>query len=183
MAKLHDDTGHAGRESTYHRVATRYYWEDCYENVRKFVASCKPCQHKSKLRHEESLYPSQVVPLFHTLAIDVVYLPDCMGYNCVCIVRDDFSGWPEAKQMKNPTAAKVAKFIWEDVICRHGVFGKIKIDGGTEFKGAVIHHLKKYGIARVQISAYNSKANGMVERGHQPIIATLIGLTNGGKKQ
>ena len=85
--------------------------------------------------------------------------------------------------MGTPTSAKVAKFIWEDIICRHGVFGKMKVDGGSEFKGAVIKCLRKYGIKRVQISAYNSKANGMIEGGHKPIIAALIALTQGGKKK
>ena len=183
LTEIHDGTGHAGRESTYHRVADRYYWEGCYEDVRKFVASCKPCQHKSKLRQEEALFPMKAVPLFHSLAIDVVYLPDCYGYKCLVVVRDDFSGWVEAKPMGTPTSAKVAKFIWEDIICRHGVFGKMKVDGGAEFKGAVIKILRKYGIGRVQISAYNSKANGMVEGGHKPIIAALIALTQGGKKK
>ena len=33
----------------------------------------------------------------------------------------------------------------------------------------------------VVILAYNSKANGMIERGHRPIKAALAKLTNGGK--
>lgn len=37
------------------------------------------------------------------------------------------------------------------------------------------------GITRTMISAYNAKANGMIGRGHQPIIAALIALTEGGK--
>jgi hypothetical protein len=111
-----------------------------------------------------------------------VKLPECKGYDCLVVARDDFSGWPEAKPMKNPTSKKIAKFIWTDVICRHGLFGKLKVDGGSEFKGAVIKELNKLGIRRIMISAYNAKANGMVERGHQPIASALIALTMGGKK-
>ena len=112
-----------------------------------------------------------------------MYLPDCIDYNYIYIVRDNFSKQPEAKQIKNPTVAKVAKFIQEDIIYRYRVFEKIKINRRTKFKGAVIYYLKKYSITQVQISTYNSKANGMVERRYQLIIATLIGLTNEGKKQ
>lgn len=182
MTELHDKSGHAGRESTYHRVASRYYWEGCYEDVRDFVASCSDCQHKSKKRHEEALYPQRVVPLFHCIGIDVVKLPQCGMFDSLVVARDDFSGWVEAKPMKNPTSKKIAKFIYNDIICRHGVFGHIRLDGGPEFKGAVIKELNRLGIRRTTISAYNSKANGMIERGHQPIIVALIALTKRGKK-
>jgi len=182
IRELHDKTGHAGRESTYHRIAMRYYWEGCYDEVRRYVSSCKECQHRSKLRQEEALFPTKAAPLFHCIGIDVVKLPERERYDCLVVARDDFSGWVEAKPMKQADSRKVARFIWEDLICRHGLFGKLKVDGGSEFKKDVIKELEKYGIHRVVISAYNSKANGMIERGHQPLIAALIALTNGGRK-
>jgi reverse transcriptase-like protein/integrase-like protein len=181
MRELHDKTGHAGRESTYHRVAMRYFWEGCWIDCRKYVQECRACQHRDKTREEEALHPSRVVPIFGCVGIDVVKLPDCGPYNCLVVARDDFSGWPEAKPMKNPTAKKIAQFLWSDVICRHGVFGEIKVDGGGEFKKEVVRELQKLGIKRRIISAYNSKGNGMIERGHQPIINALLVLTAGGK--
>jgi RNase H-like domain found in reverse transcriptase/Integrase zinc binding domain len=182
IKELHDKIGHAGRESTFCLVASRYYWEGCYDYVRKYVNACKVCQHKSKRRQEEALYPTKAAPLFHCLGIDVVKLPDCKGYDSLVVARDDFSGWVEARPLKNPTSKKIAKFIWEEIVCRHGLFGQLKVDGGSEFKGAVIQELNKLGINRIVISAYNSKGNGMIERGHQPIIQALIALTMGGKK-
>jgi hypothetical protein len=182
IKELHDKIGHAGRESTFCLVANRYYWEGYYDYVRKYVNSCKICQHKSKKRQEEAMYPTKAAPLFHCLGIDVTKLPDCRGYDSLVVARDDFSGWVEARPLKNPTSKKIAKFIWEEIICRHGLFGQLKVDGGPEFKGAVIQELNKLGINRIVISAYNSKANGMAERGHQPIVQALIALTMGGKK-
>ncbi len=43
LAQLHDECGHKGRESTYRRVADRYYWNSCYSDVKAFVASCERC--------------------------------------------------------------------------------------------------------------------------------------------
>ena len=163
-------------------MAHRYYWEGYYDFVKTYVTSCKTCQHKSKRRQEEALYPSKAAPLFHSLGIDVVKLPDCKGFNSLVVARDDFSGWVEARPLHNPTSKKVAKFIWEEIVYRHGLFRHLKVDGGAEFKGAVIQELNKLGINRIVISAYNSKGNGMIERGHQPIIQALIALTMGGKK-
>ena len=179
---LHDELGHAGRETTYHKVATRYYWSNCYQYVRDYVESCPRCQLGRKGRLEESLFATEVATMFHTLSIDIVMLPNCRGYNSLLVCRDDFSGWPEAKPVRDATAEQVADFIWADIVCRHGVFGEMKVDGGTEFKGKVITRLAALGAGRIQISAYNSKANGGIERGHQPILNALIGLTDGGKK-
>jgi hypothetical protein len=178
---LHDHTGHGGRENTCRRVANRYFWEGCYTDVKKYVDGCLPCRQKEKRRKEEALYPQKAVPLFYRLNVDVVFLPNCGPYICLCIARDDFSGWPEVKPMGEPNSKKIAEFLFE-IICRHGVFGRVSVDGGKEFKQSVIDELKRLGVKRVVISAFNSKANGAIEVGHQPFIRALIALTEGGKK-
>ena len=58
LKDLHEESGHKGRESTYWRIFVRYYWEGCYEDTKKYVASCKECQLRSSLRLEEALYPT-----------------------------------------------------------------------------------------------------------------------------
>ena len=65
-------------------------------------------------------------------------------------------------------------------MCRHGCFGKLVVDGGPENKKYVAAFAEKYSIERVQISAYHSAANGMIERGHKPIVDALAKMTNGG---
>ena len=126
------------------------------------------------------MYASQVIPLFHRIALDVVYLPDSFGKTCLVIGRCDFSNWPEARALKGPvTSAMIAAFIWEDIICRHGLFGELRVDGGRENMGEVIRLLSEYDVRRIVISPYNSKANGQVERGHRPISDALIAMTRG----
>ena len=91
--------------------------------------------------------------------------------------------------MKSLTAERVAEcnflmyfffvFLWKDLICRHGCFGKLIIDGGAENKEVVKALLDKYGIKRMLTSAYHSQANGMVERGHRPIVDALAKIGEG----
>ena len=181
LGALHDEVGHRGRESTYARLAARYFWNGMYLDVRKYVDSCKKCQLKSKTRLEEALFPTRASRLFTDLAIDVVHLPNAEGYTGLVICRDKLSGWPEARALRTITAKAIADFIWQDVICRHGIFGRLTVDGGAEFKGEVIKILRKYGVKRVQISAYNAQANGKSEGGHKPIVNALIALTEGGR--
>jgi hypothetical protein len=64
-------------------------------------------------------------------------------------------------------------------VCRHSVFRRLVINGGPENQGVATAFTKKYGIERVQISAYNSKANGIVERGHRSISETLSKMGGG----
>jgi hypothetical protein len=76
-------------------------------------------------------------------------MPSCQGKNYLVVAREDLSGWVEARALGSANSASVAKFLWEDVVCRHGCFGRLVIDGGLENKGYVTAFTKKYGIERV----------------------------------
>src|SRR5580700_10947800 len=54
------------------------------------------------------------------------------------------------------------------------------VDGGPENKKHVERFVEKYGVKRVQISAYHAQANGMIERGHRPVTEALARMTDGG---
>ena len=75
-------------------------------------------------------------------------MPACRGKHYIVMARDDFSGWVEGRALGKATAQNVARFLWEDVICRHGCFGKLIVDGGPE---NVIELANRYGIKRVVV--------------------------------
>jgi hypothetical protein len=54
------------------------------------------------------------------------------GYKFIVFARDDLSGWVEERAIKENTARNVARFLYEDVICRHGCPQRIIIDGGSK---------------------------------------------------
>ena len=81
------------------------------------------------------------------------------------------------------TTKAVADFIWQDIIYQHGLFGRITINGSTEFKKEVIEILRKYKVKRVQISAYNAQASRKIKGGHKLIINALIILTTDRKEK
>jgi hypothetical protein len=76
---------------------------------------------------------------------------------------------------------QVAKFLWEDVICRYKIFKQLTVDGNPENKDVMEQLVIDYGIKRVVISAYNFKINGIIERGYSPIVNALAKITDGGK--
>jgi hypothetical protein len=86
----------------------------------------------------------------------------------------------EARVLRAAISKAITKFLWEDVICRHGIFGRLVINGGPENKDLVVQFVTDYGIKRVVISPYNAKANGMIERDHKSVVNVLVKMTKGG---
>jgi hypothetical protein len=178
LRSCHNDSGHKGRESTYHRISTRYFWKGCYKDTMEFVQTCPECQLRSLRQQEEPLFPTASNGLMEKWALDITYMTKRQGKQYLVVARDDMSGWVEARALSHKTAAAVASFIWEDIICRHGLFWRLVVDGGKENIGEVIQLLNKMEIQRVQVSAYNPRANGMAERGHGPIKNALSKMGN-----
>ncbi|RKF64657.1 hypothetical protein OnM2_017052 [Erysiphe neolycopersici] len=75
MKAAHEDLGHKGRESTYHHVGRNFWWEKCYLDCKKFVASCIECQMRNPANTEEALYSTYTGSLFTKLAIDMTLMP------------------------------------------------------------------------------------------------------------
>jgi hypothetical protein len=74
----------------------------------------------------------------------------------------------------------IIKFLWENIVCRHGIFGRLVINGDSENKNLVMQFVTDYNIKRIVISPYNVKANGMIKRGYKPVINVLAKMTKGG---
>ncbi|KAI5788540.1 hypothetical protein DFH27DRAFT_474634, partial [Peziza echinospora] len=78
--------------------------------------------------------------------------------------------WVEAK----PLATSIMKaVVGVHLGGRHlytwGVLGRLAVDGYPEKKDLVRELAKRYGVKRIQVSAYRSQGNDMVKRGHKPI--------------
>lgn len=108
-----------------------------------------------------------------------MYMPRAKGFRYIVAARDDLSGAPEGRALRSATAELVSHFIWEELLCRYGALGQIVTDNGPEVQGAVSLLLDRYHIPQMRIAAYNSKANGVVERGHFVIREALIKTCEG----
>jgi hypothetical protein len=176
---MHDDAGHRGREGTYRRLADRYFWEGMYNEVRRYRESCEECQKRDGQQQKEELKPTWTTRCWQKIGVDIVHMPKHKGKNYLVMARDDLSGWVEARALAKADSLAVAGFLYEDVVCRHGIFEKIVMDGGPENKGLVAALADRYGIRRVVVSAYHPEANGLVERGHKPVVDGLSKMSGG----
>ena len=51
--------------------------------------------------------------------------------------------------------------------------GQLVCDNGAENKGLTQELITRYRIKNVRIASYHSQANGLVERGHQPVLNAI----------
>jgi transposase InsO family protein len=171
---LHDEIGHRGVMSTFEHISRRYQWKGMYADVADYVKTCEVCQRRARMKYEEPLHPTWSLAIWVKIGVDVVYMPKSIeGFGFIVFARDDLSGWVEGKAIMEANAKNVAKFLYEDVICRHGCPVKVVLDRGSENLNIAKELLEAYKINRVTTSAYHPQANGLVERGHDAIINSL----------
>jgi len=182
ISRIHDEIAtHRGREATYYLIAERYYWSGMYEDVRAFIKTCKECQFRDSRRYAEEMYPTFANYAFEVVGIDTVHMKPSFGKKYLFVARCGFLGWVEARAVGEANALNMAKFLWEEIICRHGLPQRIITDGGPENKDVAEELLRTYKVKKIEVSAYHPQANGMIEVGHRPLKNCLAKLEASGR--
>ena len=82
----------------------------------------------------------------------------------IVVAVDHFTKWIEARALEEADAQSIASFIYDDIICRHGVPKIISSDRGSEFINEFIQALTRtYNIHHIKTTAYHPQGNGQVE--------------------
>jgi hypothetical protein len=87
--------------------------------------------------------------------LDIVYMHWERKDGFIVFVRDDLSGWVEGRVLESTHSEGVAKFLQEEVFCRHGVPRWIVMDGGSENMGFTPDLIQKYGMRDIAIALYH----------------------------
>ena len=183
LRKVHDEPlgGHLGQENTYNRVQQSYYWPGMKKDIIEYVKTCKTCQKRERRRGEAPLKPiKKTITPFYQVGIDVMGpLPITMtGKRYIVVAVDHFTKWIEARALEEADAQSIISFIYDDVICRHGIPQILSSDRGTEFINELIAALtKKYHIHHIKTTAYHPQGNGQVERINRIIKDILAKIT------
>jgi hypothetical protein len=72
------------------------------------------------------------------------------------------------------TGHTLGTFLFEEVLCHWGAVEEIVTDNGTAFVTALGWLERHFGIWHIRILAYNSQANGIVERQHCMIQESIV---------
>jgi len=104
------------------------------------------------------------------------------GQKYVVNIMDNLTRWVEAQALCKLRALAIAEFLF-DVMCHFRCIFQLTCDNGTEFKGAVEELTWKYKVPVVQISPYNSQANGKIERTQQAYLEVIWKVLQGETNQ
>jgi hypothetical protein len=81
--------------------------------------------------------------------------------------------------LRKENTKSLGAFIFEDLLCRWGPITKIITDNGHAFRAAVDNLAECYDIHPIQISPYNSQANGIVDQHHYDVWEAIIKSCDG----
>ncbi|XP_018565464.1 uncharacterized protein LOC108906633 [Anoplophora glabripennis] len=88
---------------------------------------------------------------------------------------DRFSRWPEAVPLCDQEAATVARALFDHWIARFGTPVRITTDQGRQFESYLFKHLNcLLGATHLRTTAYHPAANGLVERFHRQLKASIM---------
>lgn len=174
LQAAHEDLGHRGEQAVMHTLHQRFYWPHMWNDVRHHVRSCHECQVRSTKKVEVPLTISRPTTLFTKVYVDIMHMDAGMGHKYIVAARDDLSRAAEGRALRDTKARTLARFFWEEILCRYGMVGQVVTDNGPEVLEAFTELMRRYGIPHIKISPYNSKANGVVERGHFTIRESIM---------
>lgn len=175
--KLHG-LSHPGVRATTRLVTERYVWPSINKDCRDWSRSCNSCQRSKVTRHNTASLGNFNTPSgrFMHIHIDIIGpLPPCKGYRYCLTAIDRVTRWPEVWPMQTITAEEVAETLTREWISRFGIPTIITTDQGAQFESDLFHRLMKtFATKRIRTTSYHPQANGMIERVHRQLKASLM---------
>ena len=148
---------HRGKNSTYEKIAQRFFWYNMSNDICDFVKKCEQCQKQGNLKSSQADLKPIPIPstVMKQVGVDICNLPKTNGCCHLVVLIDYFSKWSEAKAIKDKSAPTIAQFLYE-VMCHHGCFEVQINDQGREFVNQVCNELHKLtGVQQRVTSAYH----------------------------
>nr|VZI36614.1 unnamed protein product [Spirometra erinaceieuropaei] len=176
FAALHN-LAHPGIRTTQRQGSERFVWSSMNTDIRQWTRSCLACQKAKVGRHNKAPIGTFLAPdaRFSHVHIDLVGpFPTSRGSNYLLTATDRFTRWPIATPIPNITADSVVHAFMEHWISHYGVPSTITTDRGQQFESRLFNSLTNLlGCSRIRTTAYHPSSNGLVERFHRQLKASL----------
>lgn len=168
---------HPGVDTTIKLVTARFVWPSVRKDCAQWTKACIPCQRAKVQRHTTSPHGHFETPSqrFEHVHLDLVGpLPPSQGCQYALTMIDRFSRWPEVIPITDISAETVARAFTAHWVARFGVPARITTDRGRQFESELFQAMTRiYGITKLRTTAYNPKANGILECIHRPLKAAI----------
>lgn len=143
----------------------------------KYAKCCEKCQRHELLTHSptEPLTTSSATYPFMRWAMDIARpLRSSPEKKYILIMTDYFKKWVEAKSYAKIQGIDIHKFVWKNIICRHGLPYEIVTDNGKQFTSNVFEGFCARWQTRLSKSTLHYlQGNGQAEATNKTILDGL----------
>jgi cleavage and polyadenylation specificity factor subunit 1 len=169
--------GHPGIRATRRLISSRFVWPHMASDLNQWSRECLSCQ-KAKI-HTHISPPSQPIPIpsrrFSHIHIDLVGpLPPSQGHTHILTIIDRTTRWLEAVPLSSTSSKNCAEALISSWISRFGIPHTITSDRGSQFTSSIWHSLSfLLNISHIHTTAFHPQSNGLIERVHRTLKASL----------
>ena len=174
---------HPGARTTKKLVSSKFVWHGLGRQITIWARCCLPCQRAKVHRHIRAPL-SKFEPTsrrFEHVHIDLVGpLPESQGCTYLLTAADRFTRWLEVVPIKDIDAYAIARAYIQNWVARFGVPLHMTSDRGPQFVSELWSCMSNLlGTDLHPTTAYHPQANGLIERNHRDLKASLKCRLNG----
>ena len=186
VLRQHHDTpfaGHRAFETTFESVKLRFFWLFMSTFIKQYCKSCAKCQtfNYACLHPRAPLLPIQVTKPWQLVGTDFMGPFKCSmkGNRYIILAVDHLTKFAEGAATVSFDAKTTAEFLFNNIVCRYGMFQKLLSDQGVNFESNLIKHLCiLLGTDKLHTTTYHPAGNGITERLNKTIKPALAKFVN-----
>ncbi|BHF67774.1 hypothetical protein SprV_0301080300 [Sparganum proliferum] len=176
FSSLHN-LSHPGSRATDKLVSDRFVWPGMHKDLKAWTRACIACQRSKIQRHNKApigTFPGPGARFSHVQLDIVGHLPLSNGCSYLLTWVDGFTRWPETIPLSVIAAPTVVKAFLSRWVAIFGAPCTITTDRGAQFESDLFQSLLSFlDCTRIRTTAYHPATDGMVERFHCQLKASL----------